>query len=95
MPSNAMLMLMVSNADATNNDDIRFWVKDVRKRTTVILASRAAPPLAAGSQKMNFKKDLTFCKNISNVLMSGNLFFEKNQRSNSCLKISTFILNTL
>ena len=33
-----------------NNNNSRFWVKDVR-RTTVILASRAAPPLAAGSQK--------------------------------------------
>ena len=38
-----------------NSDDSRFWVKDIRRRrTTVILASRAAPPLAAGSQKYLF-----------------------------------------
>ena len=34
-----------------NNDNSRFWVKGMRRRTTVILASRAAPPQAAGSQK--------------------------------------------
>ena len=36
-----------------NSSNSSFGVKDVRRRrTTVILASRAAPPLAAGSQKM-------------------------------------------
>ena len=36
-----------------NDDNSRFWVKDMRRRTTrrVILASRATPPQAAGSQK--------------------------------------------
>ena len=45
-----------------NNGISSFWVKDMRRRTrttTVILASRAAPPLAAGSQKCqdNYMED--------------------------------------
>ena len=46
-----------------NNDNSRFWVKDMR-RTTVILASRAAPPNAAGSQKFMLEildKDCQTC----------------------------------
>ena len=44
-------MLMLSNDNAIN-DGSMFWVKDMRRtRTRVILASRAAPPHAAGSQK--------------------------------------------
>ena len=41
---------MLRNSNAKNNNS-RFWVKDMR-RTTVILASRAAPPLAAGSKNV-------------------------------------------
>ena len=54
-------MLVLSNANANikmimlNNDSSKFWVKGMRRRTTtVILASRCAPPHAAGSQKMRF-----------------------------------------
>ena len=45
-------MLLLSNANV-NDDDNRFWVKDMRRRTrtTVILTSKAAPPPAACSQK--------------------------------------------
>ena len=46
------------------NDNSSFWVKDMRRTRTrtrtrtrrVILASRAAPPQAAGSQKGKFVK---------------------------------------
>ena len=52
-------MLMLGDINAKQRYDrgkSRFWVKDVRRRsTTVILASRAAPPQAAGSQKYNFQ----------------------------------------
>ena len=46
-------MLVLSN-DILNNDNSRFWAKDMRRRRrtpTVILASRAVPPQAAGSKK--------------------------------------------
>ena len=45
-----------------DSQNSRFWVKDmrIRTRTTVILASRATPPLAAGSQKCsNIVNDIT------------------------------------
>ena len=50
---------MLSNANANqlyDKQDSRFWVKGMRgrRRTTVILASRGAPPQAAGSQKIIF-----------------------------------------
>ena len=51
---------MLGNANAEQRYDSqnsRFWVKDMRRtrtRTRVILASRAAPPHAAGSQKSKY-----------------------------------------
>ena len=46
--------LMLSNFNpkqSCNKQNWEIWLKDGRTTTTVILASRAAPPHAAGSQK--------------------------------------------
>ena len=57
-------MLKISNANQCyDKQNWRFWLKDGRTTTTtVILASRAAPPQAVGSQKdRDEKRDFKYC----------------------------------